>query len=147
VDGTGIAIAVALGVGGLVIASVGVVVAVRLSIRAELSSVRSDLTEVIETLRSDVTSLLSALRSDVTSMIDKRSGELRHDISDLRAFSGGGKWEAMHAEMAGMYEIRVQGGGKNHRLFCVLDRGADGWAEHRLPRRTLEAAASGSRRS
>jgi hypothetical protein len=41
------------------------------------------------------------------------------------AFSGGGKWEAMHGAMAGLYEIRVQGGGKNHRLFCVLDRGDD----------------------
>lgn len=41
------------------------------------------------------------------------------------AFGGGGKWEAMHGDMAGMYEIRVQGGGKNHRLFCILDRGED----------------------
>lgn len=41
------------------------------------------------------------------------------------AFSGGGKWEAMHGDMAGLYEIRVQGGGRNHRLFCVLDRGTD----------------------
>lgn len=41
------------------------------------------------------------------------------------SFSGGGKWEAMHGEMAGMFEVRVQGGGKNHRLFCVLDRGED----------------------
>jgi Phage derived protein Gp49-like (DUF891) len=41
------------------------------------------------------------------------------------AFSGGGKWEAMHGDMAGLYEIRVQGGGRNHRLFCVLDRGDD----------------------
>lgn len=40
------------------------------------------------------------------------------------AFSGGGKWEAMHGEMAGLYEVRVQGGGANHRLFCVLDRDA-----------------------
>ncbi len=40
------------------------------------------------------------------------------------AFSGGGKWEAMHGEMAGLYEIRVQGGGMNHRLFCVLERDA-----------------------
>jgi hypothetical protein len=38
------------------------------------------------------------------------------------AFSGGGKWEAMHDEMAGFYEIRVQGGGSNHRLFCILER-------------------------
>jgi len=41
------------------------------------------------------------------------------------AFSGGGKWEAMHGAMAGLYEIRVQGGGRNHRLFCLLDRGDD----------------------
>jgi hypothetical protein len=41
------------------------------------------------------------------------------------SFSGGGKREAMHGDMAGLYEIRVQGGGKNHRLFCILDRGDD----------------------
>lgn len=41
------------------------------------------------------------------------------------AFSGGGKWEAMHGTMAGLYEVRVQGAGQNHRLFCLLDRAAD----------------------
>jgi hypothetical protein len=41
------------------------------------------------------------------------------------SFSGGGKWEAAHGHMAGFYEIRLQGGGKNHRLFCLLDRGED----------------------
>jgi len=41
------------------------------------------------------------------------------------SFSGGGKWEAMHDDMAGYYEVRVQGGGKNHRFFCVLERDAD----------------------
>ncbi len=40
------------------------------------------------------------------------------------AFSGGGKWEAMHGAMAGLFEVRVQGGGLNHRLFCVLERDA-----------------------
>jgi hypothetical protein len=40
------------------------------------------------------------------------------------AFSGGGKWEAMHGAMASLYEVRVQGGGLNHRLFCVLERDA-----------------------
>jgi Txe/YoeB family toxin of Txe-Axe toxin-antitoxin module len=40
------------------------------------------------------------------------------------SFSGGGKWEAMHGEMAGIYEIRVQGAGMNHRLFCSLERNA-----------------------
>jgi hypothetical protein len=41
------------------------------------------------------------------------------------AFRGGGKWEAMHDEMSGFYEVRVQGAGQNHRLFCVLQRDAD----------------------
>ena len=37
-------------------------------------------------------------------------------------FAGGGKWEAMHGEMAGIYEVRCRQGGQLHRLFCVLDR-------------------------
>jgi len=41
------------------------------------------------------------------------------------SFSGGGKWEAMHDDMAGYFEVRVQGGGMNHRLFCVLERDAE----------------------
>jgi hypothetical protein len=41
------------------------------------------------------------------------------------SFSGGGKWEAMHNDMAGYFEVRVQGGGMNHRLFCVLERDAE----------------------
>jgi hypothetical protein len=40
------------------------------------------------------------------------------------SFSGGGKWEAMHGAMAGMYEVRVHCEGMNHRLFCVLERDA-----------------------
>ncbi len=39
------------------------------------------------------------------------------------AFSGGGKWEAMHGNMAGYYEVRVDGPKRHHyRLFCVLER-------------------------
>jgi len=39
------------------------------------------------------------------------------------AFSGGGKWEAMHGEMGGFYEVRVDGPGRRHyRLFCILER-------------------------
>ena len=35
-------------------------------------------------------------------------------------FSGGGKWEAMHGEMGGYYEIRVTGPGREQfRLFCT----------------------------
>jgi hypothetical protein len=38
------------------------------------------------------------------------------------AFSGGGKWEAMHGSMGGYYEIRVTGPGRRHyRLYCLLD--------------------------
>ena len=41
------------------------------------------------------------------------------------SFSGGGKWEVMHDEVAGFYEARVKGADrKNHRLFCLLDRDA-----------------------
>lgn len=37
-------------------------------------------------------------------------------------FSGGGKWEAMHGEMKGFYEVRVDGPRRHHyRLFCVLE--------------------------
>lgn len=39
------------------------------------------------------------------------------------AFSGGGKWEAMHGQMAGFYEVRVDGPKRRHyRLFCLLER-------------------------
>jgi hypothetical protein len=59
------------------------------------------------------------------------------------SFSGGGKWEAMHGDMAGYYEVRVQGGGMNHRLFCVLERDAEDprRVEHRVHRWSLEAEA------
>lgn len=42
------------------------------------------------------------------------------------SFSGGGKWEVMHGDMAGFYEVRVRGADhNNHRLFCVLEREAE----------------------
>jgi hypothetical protein len=42
------------------------------------------------------------------------------------AFSGGGKSEVMHDDMAGFYEVRVRGADRrNHRRFCVLERDAD----------------------
>jgi hypothetical protein len=44
-----------------------------------------------------------------------------------RRFSGGGYWEAMHGEMTGYYEIRVDGPRRTHyRLFCRLDTEAVG---------------------
>ena len=37
-------------------------------------------------------------------------------------FSGGGYWEAMHGEMAGWHEVRVDGPARHHyRLFCRLE--------------------------
>jgi hypothetical protein len=61
---------------------------------------------------------------------DKVAAEIQAVLEAVAAapppsFSGGGKWEAMHDYMAGFYEVRVQGGGANHRLFCLLDRNAD----------------------
>jgi hypothetical protein len=42
-------------------------------------------------------------------------------------FSGGGYWEAMHGDMAGHYEVRVTGPGREQfRLFCLLDRDGPG---------------------
>lgn len=43
-------------------------------------------------------------------------------------FAGGGYWEAMHGDMAGWFEVRVDGpkpgrgkGRHHHRLYCLLD--------------------------
>ena len=46
-------------------------------------------------------------------------------------FAGGGYWEAMHGEMTGWYEVRVDGPRrKQHfRLFCRLDYDAEGWKQ------------------
>ena len=42
------------------------------------------------------------------------------------SFSGGGKWEVMHDDMAGFYEVRVRGADhRNHRLLCILEREAE----------------------
>jgi hypothetical protein len=39
------------------------------------------------------------------------------------AFSGGGYWEAMHGDMSGYYEVRIDGPQRRHfRLFCLLER-------------------------
>jgi len=39
------------------------------------------------------------------------------------SWSGGGYWEAMHGDMTGYYEVRVDEGRRfHHRLFCVLER-------------------------
>ncbi len=39
-----------------------------------------------------------------------------------RRFAGGGYWEAMHGDMTGWFEIRVDGPERTHyRLFYLLD--------------------------
>ncbi len=54
------------------------------------------------------------------------------------SFSGGGKWEAMHGDMGGYYEVRATGPGREQfRLFCLLENGDD--AE--LARRGFEGPA------
>ena len=64
------------------------------------------------------------------SLPDKVAAEIQAVLEAVAlapppSFSGGGKWEAMHDDMAGFCEVRVQGGGANHRLFCLLERNAD----------------------
>lgn len=43
-------------------------------------------------------------------------------------FAGGGKWEAMHGDMSGWFEIRVDGTPRrtHYRLYCLLDYQAEG---------------------
>lgn len=44
-------------------------------------------------------------------------------------FAGGLQWQAMHRNMAGFYEARAMGPGKRlYRVFCILEREADGLA-------------------
>ncbi len=44
-----------------------------------------------------------------------------------RRFAGGGYWEAMKGDMAGWFEVRVDGPNRHHyRLFCLLDYEAQG---------------------
>lgn len=48
-----------------------------------------------------------------------------------KRFAGGGYWEAMHGEMTGWYEIRVDGPRRHehYRLFCIIDNEADGYEQ------------------
>lgn len=48
------------------------------------------------------------------------------DVADAPPprYSGGGRWEAMHGGMAGIYEVRAQGPSREQfRLFCILENG------------------------
>jgi hypothetical protein len=45
--------------------------------------------------------------------------------SPPKRFAGGGYWEAMKGDMAGWFEVRVDGPKRHHyRLFCRLDYAA-----------------------
>ncbi|MDY0816318.1 hypothetical protein [Kitasatospora purpeofusca] len=67
-----------------------------------------------------------------------------------KRFAGGGYWEAMKGDMAGWFEVRVDGPKRRHyRLFCLLDYEAAGAAKPLLvvvcgldkPFRTVLSAA------
>lgn len=58
------------------------------------------------------------------------------------AFSGGGKWEAMHGSMGGYYEVRATGPGREQfRLFCILDKADD--KANGLPRDAIAVIDAG----
>jgi hypothetical protein len=64
------------------------------------------------------------------------------------AFSGGGKWGAMHGDMGGYYEVRVTGPKREQfRLFCRLDNSEDTaeMAKRGLPNATI-AVITGMRK-
>src|SRR5437899_9841236 len=41
-------------------------------------------------------------------------------------FKGGLRWQPMHGDMTGWFEVRVQGSGRLYRVFCLLEREAEG---------------------
>jgi hypothetical protein len=62
-------------------------------------------------------------------------------------YSGGGRWEAMHGDMGGFYEVRL--GGQNReqfRLFCILDNGSPQQLRERGLRRPAIAVITGMRK-
>ena len=58
------------------------------------------------------------LRNEINAVLDAVAE------APPQVYKGGGKWKVMHGEMAGIYQLRVQGEGRNHRLFCLLVRNA-----------------------
>lgn len=71
-------------------------------------------------------------RDYLNSVPPKIAARLRAVVAAVAAappirFSGGGLWEAMHADMTGWFEVRVNGPGRMHyRLYCLLDYAAQG---------------------
>ncbi len=62
-------------------------------------------------------------------------------------FSGGGKWEAMHDDMAGWFEVRLTGPGREQfRLFCLLENADAAELERRGLLRPAIAVIAGMRK-
>jgi hypothetical protein len=63
-------------------------------------------------------------------------------------FSGGGMWEAMHANMGGWYEARCTGPGREQfRLFCLLENGTPEQLSQRGLARPAITVVTGMRKS
>jgi hypothetical protein len=62
-------------------------------------------------------------------------------------FSGGGKWEAMHAPMGGYYEVRAGGPKREQfRLFCLLENADSAELARRGLQRPAIAVITGMRK-
>lgn len=62
-------------------------------------------------------------------------------------FSGGGKWEAMHAAMGGYYEVRASGPKREQfRLFCLLENADSAELARRGLQRPAIAVITGMRK-
>jgi hypothetical protein len=61
--------------------------------------------------------------------------------------SGGGLWEAMHGDMGGFYEVRLQGPHREQfRLYCILDNGSPQQLRDRGLTRPAIAVITGMRK-
>lgn len=68
-------------------------------------------------------------REFLRSVPDKVAARMRAVLEAVAeapppSYSGGGYWQAMHDEMAGYFEVRVDGepNRTHYRLFCLLER-------------------------
>jgi len=62
-------------------------------------------------------------------------------------YRGGGYWEAMHGDMTGWFEVRLDGPGREHfRLFCLLESGPSDELAALGLRRPAIAVISGGRK-
>jgi hypothetical protein len=91
-----------------------------------------DTYEVVYFRRPDDPSTAAPARDFLNTCPAKVRAHFRAVVTAVAAapphrFAGGGKWEAMRGEMAGIYEVRVDGPARHHyRLFCLLDTRAVG---------------------